>query len=344
MVSLATDSPFPGNGVEAPLPSVSIMIVCMNNMGNLRPCLESIRNQTKGTTYETLVVAYLFSRENLSAAKAEFPWATFIESNEIRGFSENNNLALRQARGKYCFVLNDDTVVRMDAAGRLAKTLEELGEGAAIVSPLIRRGDGSIQYRGKGPRGAREWFLDTLHLGRFGRDRTAGRTEGKEVFRTFNICGAAFLIRTDVFRKMGGFDERYFFCPEDIALSSGVNGMGCGVWVDTRAEVIHLEGMSGKSASSTLAATRPAGREGALIFYPGERRWLRRLMRIHSFLATIPQFLVHWTKGRLGKRPNTDSVLAEGDWNILRTTFSGMTPKEMFIACQGGVPREKRKK
>ena len=34
-----------------------------------------------------------------------------------------------------------------------------------------------------------------------------------------------------------------------------------------------------------------------------------------------------------------DSILAEGDWNILRTTFSGMTPKEMFVACRRGSPK-----
>lgn len=56
-------------------------------------------------SYETLVVAYLFSKENLEKVKHDFPWVTFIESNEIRGFSENNNLALRQAKGKFCFVL-----------------------------------------------------------------------------------------------------------------------------------------------------------------------------------------------------------------------------------------------
>lgn len=87
---------------------VSIVIVCMNNLNNLYPCLESIRKYTS-VSYEAFVVAYLFSKENLLKVKLDFPWVTFIESNEIRGFSENNNLALKQAKGKYCFVLNDDT-------------------------------------------------------------------------------------------------------------------------------------------------------------------------------------------------------------------------------------------
>ena len=80
---------------------VSIVIVCMNNLKNLYPCLNSIRKYTT-VSYETLVVAYMFSKGNLEKVKQDFPWVTFIESREIRGFSENNNLALRQARGRYC--------------------------------------------------------------------------------------------------------------------------------------------------------------------------------------------------------------------------------------------------
>jgi len=90
-------------------PTVSIVIVCMNNLKNLYPCLESIKKYTT-VSYETLVTAYLFTPENLKKAKEDFPWVTFIESNEIRGFSENNNLALRQAKGRYCFVLNDEHI------------------------------------------------------------------------------------------------------------------------------------------------------------------------------------------------------------------------------------------
>ena len=88
---------------------VSIIIVCMNRPDNLYPCLESIRKTTVKVTYEVLVVAYMYDPAGLVKAREDFPWVDFIESNEIRGFSENNNLALKQAKGRYCFVLNDDT-------------------------------------------------------------------------------------------------------------------------------------------------------------------------------------------------------------------------------------------
>lgn len=102
---------------------VSIVIVCMNNLKNLYPCLDSIRKYTH-VSYETLVVAYLFSKENLERLKRDYSWIRIIESNEIRGFSENNNLALRQARGQYCYVLNDDTIMDSPVIDRLVETIQ----------------------------------------------------------------------------------------------------------------------------------------------------------------------------------------------------------------------------
>ena len=69
---------------------VSIVIVCMDNLTNLRPCLNSIKKYTN-VSYEVFVVAYLFKSENLIKVMNEYEWVNFVESNEIRGFSENNN-------------------------------------------------------------------------------------------------------------------------------------------------------------------------------------------------------------------------------------------------------------
>ena len=95
---------------------VSVIIVSMNNYEVLSRCLDSIRTHTS-TSYEVFVVAYLFSPENLQHLRQNYPWAQINESNEIRGFSANNNLALRKATGKYCFVLNDDTKIESDEFG-----------------------------------------------------------------------------------------------------------------------------------------------------------------------------------------------------------------------------------
>lgn len=242
---------------------VSIVIVCMNNLKNLYPCLNSIRKYTT-VAYETFVVAYLFSKENLEKVKQDFPWVTFIESNEIRGFSENNNLALRQAKGKYCFVVNDDTEMKMSVIDRLVEDFSVLPENVAIVSPKLIHSDGSDQVCGVPPISFKTVILEKLHL--WNRKKQIHFVNQTGLFKSYNIIGAAFLIKRDIFESVDWFDERYFFCPEDIALSTLLNNKGYACYVDGNAKIIHYEGMSGKSLSLIQTATKPAARRGSIIF------------------------------------------------------------------------------
>lgn len=307
---------------------VSIVIVCMNNLKNLYPCLTSIREHTS-VDYETFVVAYLFSQENLRKVKRDFPWVTFIESNEIRGFSENNNLALRQAKGKYCFVVNDDTEMKMSVIDILFHTIESLPEQVAIVSPTLINCDGTVQVCGVPPINWKTALLEKMHLWHRNKQKQYVNKQG--IFKSYNIIGAAFLIKTEIFKKVGWFDERYFFCPEDIALSTTLNKMGYECYVNDDAKIIHYEGMSSKSLSLVQTATKPAARRGSIIFLSEGKQSLAFLIRILFFFITFIAFIVHFCVGIIGKCSNKYYVLALGEWNTIKTSFSRKAPKEIFI-------------
>lgn len=243
---------------------VSIIIVCMNRMDNLRPCLGSIREHCRAS-YETLVVAYMFSSENLAAAKAEFPWVSFIESNELRGFSENNNLALKRAQGRFCFVLNDDTEMTCDVISALMADFGRLPADTAIVSPKIYSGDGSLQLCGRPSHDGLHYALQQFHLWSEKADNTKGmKPVFDSVFPTMDITGAAFLIRTDTFRDLGWFDERYYFTPEDMALSDLARRRGYRIYVDAGTSLVHKWRTT---ASAISPAVRPAAVRGSLIFF-----------------------------------------------------------------------------
>ena len=311
--------------METPL--VSIVIVCMNRLDNLFPCLEGLQAHTT-VPCETFVVAYRFSPENLAEAKAAFPWVRWIESDEIRGFAENNNLALRQARGRYCFVVNDDTEIREDLVGTLVADLERLPQDAAIVSPRLLNADGSLQLCGRPPYPARYYVLQQWHLHREPIDDTVGKVPVfGEVFRTSNITGAAFLIKTDIFRELGWFDETYFFTPEDIALSTLARRKGYGVYVDRAATITHKWRTT---ATRISPAVRPAAVRGSLLFFSGGSR-------LRYFLLALPVWLAESAKRakaalRLRRDPSEANRIAwETFRNISRSIFTKESPKQLFI-------------
>lgn len=308
-------------------PEVSIVIVCMNRPDNLYPCLRSIEQHCR-ISHEILVVAYLFPAESLSRVRHDFPEVRFVESNETRGFSENNNLALKLARGRFCFVLNDDTEIHSDVIGRLAADFGNLPDTAAIVTPRLLNADGSLQLCGRPPYPPIYYVLQQWHLHSEPKDDTVGkRPVFGEVFETSNISGAAFLIKTDVFRELGWFDERYFFTPEDIALSCLARRRGYGVYVDRGAEVVH----KWKATASRMSvAVRPAAVRGSLIFFSGGSA-------LKYFLLAVPVWLSESAKALKARvrfcidRSDENLVKLQTFMAIRSAIFSGKTPKQLFV-------------
>lgn len=306
---------------------VSIIIVCMNNLKNLYPCLNSIKQHTR-ICYEILVVAYLFSEENIKQVRRDYPWIRIIESNEIRGFSENNNLALRQAKGKYCFVLNDDTELKMPTIDLLVKDINELPDEVAIVSPVTIYPNGKIQTCGRPPKRWNHYIMQALHLWN---ENKGPYVNQKGLFQSYNIIGAAFLIKKEIFQQQGWFDEKYFFCPEDIALSTQLNKAGYKCYVDTNCKVIHYEGMSGKSLSLVQTATSPAAFRGSLIFYSDNSPYKETILRSFFFFIFCFRFIIHRLQSIYKSKPNKEYILSIGDYHCIKTCFSYKTPKEIFI-------------
>ena len=295
----------------------SIVIVCMNNMRNLLPCLNSIKEHTHKVNYDIWVVAYLFSKENLEILRQEYPDAHVIESNEIRGFSENNNLALRQISAKYTLVLNDDTLFKEPVLDKLFESIEST-PNAAIMSPKLLYGDGSLQLCGVPPRDV--WYYVRLVIG-FNKesDKENEFANKKGIFKTYNICGACFLIKTDVFRELGFFDEYYFFCPEDIAFSTLANEKGYSVYTNADVSLYHLQG---KTSSKVKPATLPAERKGCIKFFSKGNLLLYYLLATYVFLLCAFKCLCYTIK--------LNEIDRVANRNCMASIFSSKTPKEIF--------------
>lgn len=268
---------------------ISIVIVSMNRLDNLSICLPSIQKYTT-IPYKIYVVAYLFSKENLRLLQENYPDVTIIESNEIRGFSENNNLALRQITTPYVFIQNDDTEYKEPVLDKLLMSLKSTPE-ATIMSPVLWRGDGSLQYCGRGRFTLTDFVLKNIGIQRKEDTRYINK---KGIFQSYNVSGAAFLISTEEFRKIGFFDEKYFFCPEDIAVGETLNRQGKRCYVDADANIIHYEGVSSKKGKLFYATTSTAYL-GNYYFYGTSsiRRCIVSLVYRYKYLQHLFMNFIH---------------------------------------------------
>lgn len=296
---------------------VAIVIVCMNNMKNIIPCLDSIIKYTK-IEYEIWLVAYMFSKENLSIIKHKYPKVIIVESNEIRGFSENNNLALRQAKTEYTLVLNDDTEFKEPVLDELVASMVKTKD-ASVMSPYLVNADGSYQCCGRAP--INWWdFLkeDTFRLSNMKQKSKYINQSG--IFQSYNIAGACFLIKTEFFKRMGFFDEYYFFMPEDVALGTKINELGYKCFVDADITLYHYGG--GTRKSEVKMATLPAGRKGCIEFHGRKSSLLKLFLKLFTWTSSLLKAFMYTLQDERIER------LAQ--WHCVCTIFSNKTPKQIF--------------
>src|SRR2546429_6032183 len=128
---------------------LSISIVSLNRPDLVRQCLASIGRFTRGVRYQVHLVAHDYDAAALGEIVRSHPTLIVHPVSGVRGFSENNNVALRSARGRCVAILNDDTILSSDVFAELVRFLDAHPDVAAAC-PVLRHPDGSLQVGVRG--------------------------------------------------------------------------------------------------------------------------------------------------------------------------------------------------
>lgn len=217
---------------------LSIVIVFFKNGQELLGCLSSIRNSKINCRYEIVVV-------NNSQKKIRLKGIKCINSLSNLGYSRGNNLGVENTKGEYIFILNPDTKVLSDSINVLTNFLDT-NKKAGIVAPNLVDKDGSIFSQ----MGSRELtplrgivalsFINKI----FPRNPISTKYWAYDLptntLRELDaVPGSAFMIRRNIFNKLGGFDENMFLFFEESDLGRRVKKKGYKIFINPEAEVIH---------------------------------------------------------------------------------------------------------
>jgi GT2 family glycosyltransferase len=196
----------PGNEVPpSPDPLLSVILLNYNGAPWLQRCLDSLRRQTLFDQIEIIVAdnASPDGSESL-AAKLMGGWRNgrTLQHGSNLGYAGGNNRAALQARGRYLFFLNPDTWLEPDCLERSVQEMQ--AAGAAAAAPLVLSYlDDTVQCTGEGG-------FDIFGLC----SSTAGRLEPGEIFAP----DGCWFIEREWFRKLGGFDDRFFMYADEYDL------------------------------------------------------------------------------------------------------------------------------
>ena len=194
---------------------------------------------------EVLVVDNASPSDTPGIIKEKFPQIIFIQSDKNLGFAGGNNLAIRQAKGDFVYLLNNDTIVPENHIQILVNALTENPE-TGVVCPKIKLYDdpGIILFAGFTP-------LSSITA----RNKIIGFSEkdcGQHDQRRQSAYahGAAMMLKRNVIETAGLMNEHYFLYYEEIDWSTRIRKSGYSIYYIPDAFVLHKESLSiGKNSS-----------------------------------------------------------------------------------------------
>ena len=206
------------------------------NYNGLKDTCELIDSIPFNETMEVIVVDNASKQNAAALIKKKYPKVNIIRSDTNLGFAGGNNIGIKAAKGKYIFLINNDTIIKDFDFDSLINRLESSPE-IGVVCPKIKFAWGKmlIQFAGYTP-------LSKITV----RNKSIGF--GEDDLGQYDIPhptpyahGAAMLIKRDVIDKVGLMPECYFLYYEELDWSMMITRAGYEIWYEPECTIYHKE-------------------------------------------------------------------------------------------------------
>ncbi len=210
---------------------LSVSIVSHSQGALVAELLGDLATYCSGTPMEVLLTLNL--PETLPCDLSRFPFPVVLINNaKPLGFGANHNQAFERSTGESFCVLNPDIRLAHDPFPAMRTALAEPGVG--LVAPRVLNPEGLPEDSARPFPSPMIILLKALHLGE-GRPCVVGT----HTLYPDWVAGMCMLLRSVQFRKLGGFDTRYFLYYEDVDLCARLRLSGLQVALTPAARVTH---------------------------------------------------------------------------------------------------------
>jgi GT2 family glycosyltransferase len=245
-------------------PRASVLIPSWNAADVLGRCLESLDRQDVPGGFETIVVDNGSTDSTAELLHRHRDRVRAISLDHNSGFSNANNRAARDARGRILFLLNADTeLLAPDTLARLCEAVEAPGVG--IAGPTLVNPDGSLQPSCAAHPSVVRSLIVGAGLHRVLPQRALVRLAPEfwvhdRPIDTGWLLGAALAVRADLYRELDGLWSTEYAEEQDLAYR--VQRRGLRVRFESSARVMHVGNHTlGQTRNDVQRAARVAAAE-----------------------------------------------------------------------------------
>jgi|SRR5882672_4681563 len=228
-----------------PARPATAVIVTYKSRRTIGRALEAVRRCYDAQLLDVVVVDNNSTDATREVIEREGAWLHLILSGTNNGFGKGCNIGAQRVASPYTIFINPDAVVEPGAIRTMVRFLEE-HPTVGIVGPAIvegeKDGDSALQVAGQR---ATPWTIlmsvvPMIKLPSIARPIVPGA----EPFRAGWVCGAVLMIRTELLKRLQGFDPRFFLYWEETDLCKRAEDMGFETWALGTALARHIGGAS----------------------------------------------------------------------------------------------------
>jgi len=255
---------------------VSVVVINYNGRKFLDECLSSISDQSVDN-YEIILVDNGSTDDSEEFTKKNFPDIRIIKIKDNCGFSKGNNLGVKNTKGRFVVLLNNDTKVERNFVESLYKSIKTRSDCGAVSASM---------YDGKNP-------VD-MSLGGVS---ALGYCLNGKVFKTvpehFLVGLAAGIF--DRKKIPLPFDDDYFLFYEDVYFAWLNKLKGYNTYITPDTLVLHYgSGTTGKRSKIKVFYGERNRIMNLLLFYSGSTLIrLAPLIILNAMVAPIRSLLIY---------------------------------------------------
>ncbi|GHT21046.1 glycosyl transferase [Bacteroidia bacterium] len=288
-------------------PLVSVVTVNYNQSGATCDMLESLY-ASGYPDLEVFVVDNASPSDHPEIIKKKFPQVVFIQSEKNLGFAGGNNLALRQAKGEYIYLLNNDTIVPENHIQNLVQALENSPKWG-VVCPKIKLFDDPNILMFAGYTELTPYTLRNKTIGLGEQDNGQYDKPAESAY----AHGAAMMLKREVIEKVGVMNEQYFLYYEEVDWSTRIRKAGYLIGYAPETYMLHKESLA-------------TGRNSPLkSYYLNRNRALYLLLNVsgqRKFIGLLYQMAIAMPKNMLlcaihGQFSNMRAVMRAWGWCLI---------------------------
>jgi hypothetical protein len=285
-------------------PMVSIVSVNYDQPQVTCEMLESLRKVTY-PNFEILIVDNGSPTTSPGIIKEKYPEVQLIISAENLGFAGGNNIAIKQTKGDYVLLLNNDTEVKPDFLESFVELMEsDKRIGITSSKILYFYEDNMIQYAGMSA------LNPITSRGGSDGDKEIDNGQYNNVKETFYPHGACMMIRKSVLEEIGLLYEGYFLYYEEYDFADRVRQAGYKIYYQPNATILHKESIA--TGKNSPLKTYYLNRNRVLFLRRNSHGFTFLLAIIYFFMISLPKNTVKY----LFNKAHLSALYRGIFWNI----------------------------